>query len=294
MSTSKDLLLGAVEAGGTKFRASVLNRDFEIVAEERVDTTMPGETLQAMVDFFHANQAVAALGVASFGPLIVDNQSPRYGSIGPTPKPGWTGTPLLDYLQKSLDVPAAIQTDVEAAAVAEYRLGAGQNHRSVGYVTIGTGIGAAVAIDGVPFRGKDHTELGHIPVRRAENDQFEGRCPFHRDCLEGMASGPAIAERWNADPASLGNRDEVWDLEASYLAQLVRVYAYSFAPDVVILGGGVGTRPDMAERVQHHATKDLAGYSVSHADNSKLVVPAALGEDAGLIGAAVLASTILP
>lgn len=291
MDRSSTSLLGAVEAGGTKFRAAVVTPEFEILRQERIDTTNPEATLGAVVDFFTNAEPVAALGVASFGPLIVDPESPDYGSIGATPKSGWTGAPLLNRLQSSLNVPSAVQTDVEAAAVAEFRLGAGQGHSSVGYVTIGTGIGAAVAIDGVPFRGRDHTELGHIPVRRVDGDDFIGYCPFHRDCLEGMASGPAIAKRWEADPASLEDRDEVWNLEAAYLAQLVRVYAYSFVPDVIVLGGGVGTRPDMAERVQNKVAQDLAGYSVSHAENNSLVVRAALGEDAGLIGAAILASS---
>ncbi|NNE96434.1 MAG: ROK family protein, partial [Acidimicrobiales bacterium] len=178
------------------------------------------------------------------------------------------------------------------AAVAEWKLGEGQGHRRVGYVTVGTGIGGAVAIDGVPFRGRNHTEVGHVPVRRIPGDDFAGRCPFHGDCLEGMASGPAIADRWNADPATLGENEAVWDLEANYLAQLVRVFAYTFAPDIVLFGGGVGTRPDMAERIQRHTVDDLAGYAVSHSDDAELVKTAGLGADAGLIGAALLAAAL--
>ncbi len=282
----------AVEAGGTKFRAAIVDDSFEIVEEVRIPTTTPEQTLSAVADFLGAHRA-EALGVASFGPLVVDADEDAYGAMAATPKPGWSHAPILAPLSAAVDGPADILTDVEAAAVAEHRLGAGQGHRSVGYVTVGTGIGAAVAIDGVPFRGRDHTELGHIPVRRVAGDTFAGRCPFHGDCLEGMACGPAIAERWEADPATLGDRDEVWDLEAAYLAQLVRVYAYAFAPDIVLFGGGVGTRPDLAGRIQRAVTTDLAGYSVSHADNNDLVATAGLGEDAGLIGAAVLAASLL-
>lgn len=285
-------LLGAVEAGGTKFRAAVMSTDFAIVEQVRIATTTPDETLAATEAFFDDHPGVAALGIASFGPIVVDRSSDDYGSIARTPKPKWSGAPLLTRLAEALGVPADILTDVEAAAIAEQRLGAGQNKRSVGYVTVGTGIGAALAVDGLPLRGRDHTELGHIPVRRVEGDGYPGRCPFHGDCLEGMACGPAIGERWDADPASLGDRHDVWDLEAAYLAQLVRVYVYGFAPDVVLFGGGVGTRPDLAPRIQRAVEVELAGYSVSYADAADLVATAGLGEDAGLIGAGILAQSI--
>ncbi len=286
-------VLGALEAGGTKFRAAVMDDEtLEVGEQVWIPTTGPTETLGAVIEFFGA-RSVAALGIASFGPLIVDRSSDAFGSMASTPKPGWTGAPVLAELANTLSVPADIQTDVEAAAVAEALYGAGQGHRRVGYVTVGTGIGGAVAIDGVPYRGSDHTEIGHVPVRRLQGDDFAGRCPFHGDCLEGMASGPAIADRWHADPATLDDRDEVWDLEAKYLAQLVRVYAYSFAPDIVLFGGGVGTRPDMASRIQSATLEDLGGYSVSHAQNSSLVATAGLGADAGLIGAGLLAKSLL-
>ena len=225
--------------------------------------------------------------------LIVDRESSDYGVAGPDAEARVDECPAVESAHAIAWCPSEIQTDVEAAAVAEYAMGAGQGHRTVGYVTVGTGIGAAVAIDGVPFRGRDHTELGHIPVRRVEGDAYAGRCPFHGDCLEGMAAGPAIAERWNADPETLGDSDEVWDLEARYLAQLVRSYAYSFAPDIILFGGGVGVRPDMAARIQRAVTDDLGGYSVSHATNTNLVATAGLGENAGLIGAGLLAKTLL-
>lgn len=282
-------LLGAVEAGGTKFRAAVLDTDLAIVEEIWVPTTTPDETLAEVERFFVASEPIASLGVASFGPIVVDRSSSQFGAIAATPKPHWTGAPLLERLVKSLGVPGDIQTDVEAAAVAEYFRGAGRGHRSVGYVTVGTGIGAALAIDGVPFRGRNHTELGHIPVRRVDGDTFVGRCPFHEDCLEGMACGPAIAERWDADPVSLDARDDVWDLEAAYLAQLVRVYTLGFAPDIVLFGGGVGTRPDMAARIARAVEADLAGYAI---DGSPIVATAGLGANAGLIGAGLIAQRL--
>lgn len=276
----------AIEAGGTKFRAAIVDADMAIVDQAWIPTTTPDETLGACEDFFAGHEQVAALGIASFGPLVVDRSSDAYGDVAKTPKPDWTGAPLLRRMRDNLGVPADIQTDVEAAAVSEYRMGAGQGHSSVGYVTVGTGIGAALAIDGVPFRGRNHTELGHIPVRRIDGDTFEGLCPFHGDCLEGMAAGPAIAARWEADPATLDGRDEVWDLEAGYLAQLIRVYTLGFAPDIVLFGGGVGTRPDMADRIAKASVADLADYAV---DGPPIVATAGLGADAGLIGAGLIA-----
>ncbi len=285
-NNSNKKLWAAVEAGGTKFRAAVFDTDLQIVAEERIPTTTPDETLGAVEAFFANNPPVASLGVASFGPLVVDRTKADYGALAATPKPHWSGAPILGRLAASLNVPSDIETDVEAAAVAEYQNGAGQGYSRVGYVTVGTGIGAAFAEDGLPYRGRDHTEMGHIPVRRVEGDTYAGRCPFHADCLEGMAAGPAIGDRWQADPSSLDDRQDVWDMEAAYLAQLVRVYAYTFAPDIVLFGGGVGTRDGMAERIAEAVHNDDAGYAVSGAPK---VAAAGLGENAGLIGAALIA-----
>jgi len=290
---SSTQLVGAVEAGGTKFRAAVIDASLNIVDQMRVSTTTPVPTLRAVTAFFSNHGSVGALGIASFGPLIVDAESAAYGSIAPTPKPGWAGTPLLDHLRDALGVPAAIQTDVEAAAVAEHRIGAGRNHSSIAYVTVGTGIGAGVLVDGEPFRGRDHIELGHIPVRRVDNDDFEGVCPFHGDCLEGLASGPAIQARWGTTPSSLEGRDDVWNLEAFYLAQLAQVLTYTFSPDRILFSGGVGARKHLAPRIAAATSRHLGGYSVSHANNPDLVATAALGNDAGLIGAALLAQAQL-
>ncbi len=291
--TTERPLLGAVEAGGTKFRAAVLDTDLSIVDQMRVSTTTPAETLRSVTDFFAGSEPIGSLGIASFGPLIVDRQSTDYGTIAPTPKPGWAGTRLLDHLRQATGVPAEIQTDVEAAAVAEHRLGAGRGHDSIAYVTVGTGIGAGVLVDGSPFRGRDHIEMGHIPVKRVAGDDFDGVCPFHGDCLEGMASGPAIQARWGTTPSMLDDRDDVWNLEADYLAQLARVLAYSFSPDRVLYSGGVGARKHLAPRIAAATARHLGGYSVSHATNSQLVATAALGNDAGLLGAGLLAASVL-
>jgi len=285
--------LAALEAGGTKFRAAIFGRPDEAPTDQiRIPTTTPDETIGACLDFFGTHTGIEALGIASFGPVVVDRAAQNYGSIGATPKPGWSGAELLGRLWDGLGVPCDIQTDVEGAAVAEAKLGAGRGHSRVGYVTVGTGIGAALAVDGVPYRGRDHTEMGHVPVRRVDGDTFGGGCPFHGDCLEGMASGPAIAQRWQAEPASLDDNDAVWELEAQYLAQLVSIYHYSFSPDIILFGGGVGTRPQMAARIQAATISALAGYPGPGAGEG-LVATAGLGEDAGLYGAALLAQSLL-
>ena len=286
-------LVGAVEAGGTKFRCAVVSADLTIVDSRYVLTADPGTTLATVVEFLGRYEPVAALGIASFGPVDLDPDSPGYGSITDTPKPGWSGAPILSRLSEVLGVPTGIQTDVEAAAVAEQSLGPEPRPRRLAYVTVGTGIGAAVAVDGQPWRGRRHSELGHIPVRRVEGDDYPGRCPFHRDCLEGMACGPAMAERWGVEPSEAGGRADVWQLEAAYLAQLVRVLVYSFAPDRIVFGGGVGARPGLAEMIRAESLRDLGGYAEYTAGNDTFVTAPALADDSGLLGAALLARSLL-
>ena len=286
-------LFGAVEAGGTKFRAAVVSGEMAIVESAVVPTTDPDTTLAAVAEFLGRFGPMVALGIASFGPVDLDPRSPGYGSIGPTPKPGWSGVAILDRLSHALGVPAGIQTDVEAAAVAEQALGPEPRPRRLAYVTVGTGIGAAVAVDGTPWRGRRHSELGHIPVRRAAGDDYPGRCPFHRDCLEGMACGPAMTERWGADPSQADDRADIWQLEATYLVQLVRVLAYSFAPDRVVFGGGIGGRPGLVEMIRAASLADLGGYADYVTGDDTFVTAPALGDDSGLLGAALLARSLL-
>lgn len=286
-------LLGAVEAGGTKFRCAVVSPDLTIVDSCFVLTADSDTTLDAVADFFDRGQPVTALGIASFGPVDLDPGSPGYGSMVGTPKPGWSEAPILGRLSEALGVPAGIQTDVEAAAVAEQALGPEPTPRRLAYVTVGTGIGAAVAVDGAPWRGRRHSELGHIPVRRVASDDYPGHCPFHRDCLEGMACGPAVAERWGLDPADAGGRDDIWRLEAAYLAQLVRVLAYSFAPDRIVFGGGVGSRPGLLEMIRAASQADLGGYADYSTVGDPFVAAPALGSDSGLLGAALIARSLL-
>ena len=286
-------LVGAVEAGGTKFRAAVVDSDLAVVDSVHIPTTDPDTTLGAVAAFFRGGEPVEALGIASFGPLNLDPDSPDYGSLGATPKPGWSRVRLLGQLSEALGVPTDMQTDVEAAAVAEQTLGPAPRSRCLVYVTVGTGIGAAVAVDGTPWRGRHHSELGHIGVRRVSGDDYPGRCPFHRDCLEGMACGPAMAERWGIDPFEADKQHDAWPLEAAYLAQLVRVLAYSFAPDRIIFGGGVGARDGLVRLILRASRVDLGGYADYSVEDDTFITAPSLGDDSGLLGAALIAQSLL-
>lgn len=283
------MTLAAIETGGTKTRVALAAADGSLGEQLRVPTTTGEETIAAVLDFLSAQPPVEAVGIAAFGPLVVDRASENYGAMAKTPKPGWSGFPLLGTVANALGVRADLQTDVEAAAVAEHRLGAGRGADSVAYVTVGTGIGAGVLVDGAPFRGRDHLEIGHIPVQRHPDDTFPGLCPFHQDCLEGMATGLAVGARWDVDPETLPPEHEAWQLEAWYLAQLATVITLAFSVDRILFSGGVGARESLTAKIAAATQERLNGYSVSQSDNANLVGRAALGNDAGLVGAALLA-----
>jgi fructokinase len=283
--------VAAIEAGGTKFRVAVGTGPGGIRAERTIPTTSPAETLDRVVEFVRSTGAeVAAAGIASFGPIDLDPASPSYGSILQTPKPGWSGAAVLGVIASGLGVPAAVDTDVGGAALAEMRWGAARGLGDIVYFTVGTGIGAGVAVGGRIHHGIGHPEAGHLPVRREPGDTYPGHCPFHGGCLEGMACGPAIEDRWGRPGSQLGGRDEVWDLEARYLAQGILAATYLLAPQRVVLGGGVMQQPGLLDRIRRHLERQLAGYGSAPLPGGAdgYVAAAALGPDAGLLGAVAL------
>jgi len=218
--------------------------------------------------------------------------SPSYGSITATPKPGWRNTDIVGYFGRELELRAAFDTDVNAAAYGEYLWGAARGAKDFIYLTVGTGIGGGVFSNGLLVHGLGHPELGHVKIRREDGDSYEGACPFHRDCLEGMASGPAIAARWGTRAEDLGPDHPAWELEARYLAKALACYALVLSPELILLGGGVGLRPGLAERVSALVGEELAGYVPPLAEPKRLrafVARPSLGQDAGLYGAAALA-----
>jgi len=283
-------LIGAVEAGGTKFVLALSTPQGEILARTRMPTNTPTETWPAMQAFFAQSSAehgpIAAFGVASFGPIDIDATSPAYGTFTTTPKPGWAGARFHDALGQ-FGAPIMVDTDVNGAAIGEWMAGAGQRCRTLAYTTIGTGIGTGVVRDGRSLMGISHFESGHIvPPRDPARDPFPGICPFHGDCLEGLACGPAIERRWGKSLDQLGP-DET-SLIASYIAHLASTLVLLHMPDRLIFGGGVMKAPGLVEAVRRETAAKLNGY-VSHPRldeglESYIVTPG-LGDDAGITGA---------
>jgi fructokinase len=281
-------LFGGIEAGGTKFVLGVGRGPGEIVARTSIPTTSPDETIVACIDWFAGQPAIAALGIASFGPLILDPARPDHGSIGATPKPGWSGALVLARLSEALAVPSAIDTDVNGAALAEHRWGAAQGCGVAVYVTIGTGLGGGVIIDGRAVHGNSHPEIGHFRLARHPDDRdFAGTCPFHGDCAEGLVSGPAIIARWGASLSDLPADHSGHAIIADYLGQLCVTLQAMVAPHRIILGGGVSKAPGLIAAATAAATKQAAGYFP--VDFTTIITAPGLGENSGLLGALLLA-----
>jgi fructokinase len=288
-------LFGAVEAGGTKFVCAIGDENGTIHAESRFPTADPDSTLARVRDFFKLGRndfTPSAIGVACFGPIILQRQSAHYGFIGSTPKAGWSHTDVAAMLAREFSCPVGFDTDVNAAALAEHRWGAGSDTPNLAYVTVGTGIGGGVLIEGAPLHGLMHPEIGHIHPRRHEQDLgFAGVCPFHGDCLEGLASGPAILARTGSELQHLDAAHVQWQIEADYLGQLCAQLVLTVSPQRIIVGGGVMAErlfPQMRQRTLHW----LGGYIDRHeilSDMERYIVPPALGGRAGVLGALRLA-----
>ena len=278
-------IYGAVEAGGTKFIAALFRISDRIDAIKtvqvqgnghkaamlaeplrsiRIPTTTPEETLGATLAFFEDcaidGLRLDSLGVGSFGPIDPDPTSKTWGYITSTPKPGWQNTDIAGFLGRRLGVPVGFDTDVNAATLAEARIGAGFSLDPVLYLTIGTGIGGGVRVNGKLLHGLMHPEMGHIRIQRRKGDNFPGCCPYHKDCLEGLASGPAVKERWGLHGERLGPDHTAWDLEAWYLAQGIVSITMVLSPQVVILGGGVMAVPGILAKIRAYANELCAGY----------------------------------
>ncbi len=289
-------LYGGIEAGGTKFVCVVGTSPDDIRAEVRFPTTTSEETLQQTVDFFNKEDKVEAIGIGSFGPIDPNPISPTFGYITTTPKKGWAQTNFVGTLQKAFDVPIAFDTDVNAAALGEHRWGAAQGLRTFIYLTIGTGIGGGAMVEGNLLHGIMHPEMGHIRLPHDRDaDPFEGSCSFHGNCLEGLASGPAIEARWGSRAERLPANHPAWELESNYLADAIINFTLSLAPQRVILGGGVMDQvqlfPMIREKVQKRLNNYLAVREIIEEINT-FIVPPELGNRAGMLGAIALAEQI--
>jgi fructokinase len=284
--------LGTLEAGGTKMVLSVGNENNELLEQTSIPTETPAKTIPAMVEWFKSKDIIA-LGIGSFGPVDLNPKSQTYGYITSTPKQGWTNQPLLPTLQESLHVPAMIDTDVNAAALAEWKLGAAKGLNSCLYVTIGTGVGAGLVVEGHLVHGLLHPEMGHMLLQPAKNDPTpDGFCPFHKGCLEGLASGPAIAKRWGRKAYELPQDHEAWELEAWYLAQMCMNAICTLSPEKIILGGGVMQQKHLFPMIRKKTQELLNGYIRHQAILEKIdayITEPGLGTKSGATGALLLA-----
>jgi fructokinase len=298
MSAHGSKVYGGIEAGGTKFVCAMGSGPDDLNNEIRFPTTNPEETIGRAINYFKEQQkkySLEAIGVGSFGPVDLRPGSPTYGYITTTPKPGWKNTEFMGRLQRELNLPVYFETDVNAAAFGEYQWGAGQNLESLLYLTIGTGIGGGSIVNGRLLHGFNHIETGHILLPRdKERDPFEGICPFHGDCLEGLASGPAIEKRWGKKAESLPADHPAWELETDYLAAGLVNFLLTLAPERIIMGGGVMSEPYLFPMIRKKVKKLLNNYIhlpeiIDHID--EYIVPPLLGKHTGILGAIALAKT---
>ena len=288
-------LLAAIETGGTKCIVSV-GRDPTAAARHRIETDSPSETTASIERILRkaiGSSSLDAIGIASFGPLDVDPESADYGQIGPTPKPHWEGFNLRSHLQEVFDCPVMSESDVNGAALAEAHWQLDRPIQHLAYVTVGTGIGVGVVQNGSIVNGRSHPEIGHIRVKRHPSDRtFSGTCPFHGDCLEGLASGPAIAARWGASLSELNQDHPGLVLEGFYLGQLAVNLALHHRPDVIVFGGGVSKTPGLLERIRHECLLLLGDYLPELASPDAmetLIVSPRLETDSGILGAFMIA-----
>lgn len=291
-------VVAGVELGGTKSFA-VLARGRALLERVRVPTTDPASTLDALGvqlgEWQTQSKGFAAIGIGGFGPLGLDPRRGDFGLVTTTPKPGWTNTDVHGYFAQRFDVPVGFDTDVAGAALAEGRWGASRGCAVHAYITIGTGIGAGVVVDGRPVHGLVHPEIGHVRVRRPST-AFAGICPFHGDCIEGLASGPAIAARVGSAGAELGAAHPVWIEVAAEIAELMAVLVLVLSPQRIVLGGGVGTGAGFPlDGIRATTSALLSGYVAALDDDGvdRLIQSPGLGPDAGPLGAAALALSAL-
>ncbi len=286
-------LFGGMEGGGTKFVCAVGNGPGNIVDIVRIPTTTPSETLDHAIDFFQKHE-LSAIGLAPFGPLELDPLSSAYGSITTTPKPGWAGTNIVSLFQREFNIPIAFELDVNAAAFGEYSwIPENRNLQSLVYFTIGTGIGAGIITNGRVTHGLTHPEAGHMRLPHdRKKDPFPGICPFHGDCFEGMASGPALASRWRKPAEMLPASHPAWEQEAEYIAYALVNIIMTISPQRVVLGGGVMEHTSLFPLIRKNVGRLIGGYLTTPVLTNKMeeyIVPPGLGNRSGVLGAIALA-----
>ena len=274
------------------------NEDRELVAVERIPTTTPAETLANVRAYFETQSktySIQKFGVCTFGPLDLRPESPTFRQIIHTPKAGWSGTDIPGFLEKAFSIPVVIDTDVNGAALSESLWGNGQGLENIIYITIGTGIGGGALVNGQILHGLMHPELGHIHIKHDfQVDPYQGNCPFHKDCFEGLASGPAIGARWGKPAFELPTDHPAWDLEAQYIADALGNFIYTLSPQRIILGGGVMQKQELYPMIRTKLVQRMAGYLTPQDGKGQLdefITSPGLDQNAGLLGAIALALT---
>lgn len=282
---------GALEAGGTKMVCAIGDSQGNILKRVSIPTRTPQETMPAMLEFFRGEE-ISALGIGCFGPIDLDRSSPTYGYITSTPKLSWQNYPIVQAFQDALGVPVGFDTDVNAAALGEATWGCAQDVPSSIYITVGTGVGVGVIIDGKPHHGMIHPEGGHILLGRHPEDPMVGSsCPFHDNCLEGLAAGPSLERRWGKKGVELSDDPRVWKLEAHYIAQAIVNYILVLSPHRIVVGGGVMHQEQMLPLIRREVARQMNGYLQGKAmdDLAHYIVGVSLNDNQGVMGAVKLA-----
>mgnify|MGYP003628732583 CR=1 FL=1 len=289
-------LYGAIEAGGTKFVCAVGTGPREVVRRKTIPTTTPTATLQETISFFKEAErefgVLQAMGIASFGPIDCHVGSPTYGQITSTPKAGWAKTDMVGMLSEAFDIPMGFDTDVNAAALAEWRWGCARGLGTCLYVTVGTGIGGGFVVNGQTLKGLLHPEMGHVRVQRLAEDFFSGNCPYHHhQCLEGLASGPALEKRWGVRADTLPEDHQAWVWQADYMAQAIVNWIVTLSPEAIALGGGVMQQSHLFSPIRSRVSELLNDYIQAPPilnEAPDYIQPPGLGIDSGILGAFAL------
>ena len=282
--------LGALEAGGTKMVCAIGDETGKIFEQISIPTETPEITMPKMISYFK-EKGVEALGIGCFGPIDPDKRSKTYGYITSTPKLAWANYNIVGAFEEALSVPVGFDTDVNGSVLGEVTFGQAKDKNCVIYITIGTGVGAGIYIEGKLLHGMLHPEAGHILMAKREDDTYEGKCPYHKTCLEGLAAGPAIEERWGKKAIELKDNAAVWDLEAYYIAQALANYILILSPEMIILGGGVMHQEQLFLLIRSYVKEMLNGYIKTEElnDLEHYIVPASLHDDQGIMGCLELA-----
>ena len=288
-------LFGALEAGGTKMVCAIGDENGNILERVSIPTGTPENTMPPMIEFFKG-KGISALGIGCFGPVDLDKKSPTYGYITSPPKLAWTNYPIVAEFEKALGIPVGFDTDVNAAALGEATWGCTKDVENSIYITIGTGVGVGVIANGKPYHGMIHPEGGHILLARHPEDPMVGSgCPFHENCMEGLAAGPSLEKRWGVKGAELAGRPEVWEMEAWYIGQAITNYIMILSPERIICGGGVMHQPVLLPLIRKEVARQMNGYIKGKGmdDLDNYIVGVSLNDNQGAMGAVKLAMDAL-